>query len=352
MSKSISNKNKKSLKHIKRLNHEVNSYINSIRPFEPHDSSVPTYEISSGSVYVLNKPLSCTVTNKGDRLLNDTALFEAFNRSRKGEQRINGMPAVIGANNLLPYVTPEIRELAQRVYYEDKNGNTRYGYRAELIGSICTLYSRLNRQGRLHHTQYDLYWRCIEMMEESVSSSIVSLIDEACGIARSANETPATNALMYMTTLKNQLSAVPVEGMFPIAFYEQMHRVYNHEFHGMGNTQQWVAQVTLCYVYSLLPSEVQSFLKESRTYSDKGHPKHKIYQRLTEDIGYAILKAHISEVTGLLRACPSGQPHVFKALFQTFAENKQNDFVNIDFDYYMQENDENRELSRELELAS
>ncbi|MDW2263151.1 MULTISPECIES: P63C domain-containing protein [unclassified Vibrio] len=294
------------------------------------------------------------MTNKGHRLLNDTALFEAFNRSRKGEKRLDGMPAVIGANNLLPHVTPEIQELAQRVYYEDKNGNTRYGYRAELVGSICILYSRLKREGQLHHTQYDLYWRCIEMMEESVSSSIVSLIDEACGIARSASETPATDALKKMTTLKNQLSAVPVDGMFPVAFYEQVHRVYGHKFRGMGKTQQWVAQVTLRYVYSLLPPEVQSFLKKSRTYSDKGHPKHKIYQRLTEDIGYAILKSHISEVTGLLRACPSGQPRKFKSLFQTFAENKQNDFVNIDidFDYYIQESDENRELSRELELAS
>lgn len=84
----------------------------------------------SGKVTIGNKELSCGVLDDGTRILTNTAVFQAFDRPRKGkpseEYRLKNVPAFITANNLKPYIEREFNEEDFSVEYE-RNGRILIG---------------------------------------------------------------------------------------------------------------------------------------------------------------------------------------------------------------------------------
>jgi len=86
-----------------------------------------------GYLNIAGTEIPCAVLSNGKRIISQTGLFQAFDRPRKGEKRQEGLPSIIGAANLLPYVTNELREKCQAIHYFHTNGTTAAGYDAELI---------------------------------------------------------------------------------------------------------------------------------------------------------------------------------------------------------------------------
>ena len=66
----------------------------------------------TGKINIGNKELSCAVLDDGTRILTNTAVFQAFDRPRKGkpseEYRLKNVPTFIAANNLKPYICLQI----------------------------------------------------------------------------------------------------------------------------------------------------------------------------------------------------------------------------------------------------
>ena len=65
-----------------------------------------------GELHLGEKTLPCAVLNDGTRIITATAVFEAFDRPRKGKSnegyRADRMPSFINANNLQPYVDQQL----------------------------------------------------------------------------------------------------------------------------------------------------------------------------------------------------------------------------------------------------
>ncbi len=96
-----------------------------------------------GKVNIGNKELSCAVLDDGTRILTNTAVFQAFDRPRKGkpseEYRLKNVPTFIAANNLKPYIDQEFKDEDFAVQYE-RNGRIMTGYKAEILPCICNIY--------------------------------------------------------------------------------------------------------------------------------------------------------------------------------------------------------------------
>src|SRR5919199_4070978 len=93
-----------------------------------------------GYLEIADTRIPCAVLKNGKRIISQTGLFSAFDRPRKGEKRQEGLPSIIGAANLLPYVTDELREKCRAIHYFHTNGTVAVGYDAILIPLVCNLY--------------------------------------------------------------------------------------------------------------------------------------------------------------------------------------------------------------------
>lgn len=93
------------------------------------------------------KELPCAVLIGGARILTKSAVFRAFERTKrgriKGEIRVPNMPELpsfIDANNLVPYIDSDLSELLKPITYKGLNGTNREGYKAEIIPQMCDVY--------------------------------------------------------------------------------------------------------------------------------------------------------------------------------------------------------------------
>ena len=94
----------------------------------------PVFEATHrGYLSIAGSKIPCAVLKNGKRVISQTGLFQAFERPRKGEKRQEGLPSVIGAANLVPFVTQELREKGKTIHYFHTNGTIASGYDAELI---------------------------------------------------------------------------------------------------------------------------------------------------------------------------------------------------------------------------
>ena len=86
-----------------------------------------------GYLEIAGVEIPCAVLENKKRIISQTGLFKAFDRPRKGEVRQEGLPSIIGAKNLLSFITDEIREKCQPIPYLHTNGKIAQGYDAEVI---------------------------------------------------------------------------------------------------------------------------------------------------------------------------------------------------------------------------
>ena len=70
-----------------------------------------------GYLNIAGTEIPCAVLRNGKRVISQSGLFKTFERPRKGEKRQEGLPSIIGAANLVPFVTDELREKCRVIHY-------------------------------------------------------------------------------------------------------------------------------------------------------------------------------------------------------------------------------------------
>ncbi|NEP54515.1 MAG: hypothetical protein F6K65_39265, partial [Moorea sp. SIO3C2] len=136
-----------------------------------------------GYLNIAGTEIPCAVLSNGKRIISQTGIFKAFDRPRKGEKRQEGLPSIIGAANLLPYVTDEVREKGKAIYYSHTNGKVASGYDAELIPLVCELYITADEADPrlLVTSQQNIVQRAKIIIRALAKVGITALIDEATG---------------------------------------------------------------------------------------------------------------------------------------------------------------------------
>lgn len=276
------------------------------------------FECTHKGDLVLGKTsISCAVLSNGKRIITQTALFDAFERPRKGEKRLEGLPSIVGAKNLLPYVTEELKEKAQPVNYYLQNGKVTSGYDAELIPMVCELYLEANEtEGVLLESQQKMVVQANILIRALAKVGITALIDEATGYQYDREN----NALQEILKAYIAEEFLKWQARFPRKYYKELYRLYGWDYEPSSMKHpKYLGRFTNTYVYDYLPPGVLAELRSKNPINNKGYRTKKHHQFLTGEIGIPHLEKHITKLITIMEL--SDNANQFKKNFKRVFDN-------------------------------
>lgn len=278
-----------------------------------------------GDLVIANKSISCAVLSNGKRIITQTALFDAFDRPRKGEKRIEGLPSIVGAKNLIPFVSDELREKAEPIHYYLQNGSVASGYDAELIPLICELYLIANDHDALIDSQEKMVLQANILIRSLAKVGITALIDEATGYQYDREN----NALQELLKAYIAEEFLKWQARFPRKYYQELYRLYGWEYNPLSMKHpQYLGKFTNEYVYDHLPEGVLAELKTKNPKNEKGNRIKKHHQFLTGDIGVPHLEKHITKLVTIMELSDGVED--FKVNFNRVFKNIEQIKLNLD----------------------
>lgn len=262
----------------------------------------PVYEATHRGYWsVADKDIPCAVLENGKRIISQTGLFDAFDRPRKGEKRIENLPSIVGAKNLLPFVSDELIEKSQVIYYKHTNGRIAKGYDAEVIPIICELYIDAKEEGQLHSSQEKLADRAMMLIRALAKVGITALIDEATGYQYD-RESQELQKLLELYIADDYMKW---QKRFPNSYYKEIYRLHGWEYNpDTSKRPQYIGNFTNKYVYDLFPESVIEEIKRKNPIvknGSKSYRKRKNFQWLSTDIGLPHLDNHISKLLAVMK---------------------------------------------------
>lgn len=255
-----------------------------------------------GVLLLVNKEIACAVLKNGKRIITQTSLFDAFDRPRKGEKRLDDLPSILGAKNLLPFVDDELKHKALPVKYYTESGTVRSGYDAELIPLICEVYLKANDLGIVHDSQQKIVQQANILIRSLAKVGIAALIDEATGYQRD-READALQKLLKMYVNEEFLSWT---ARFPRKYYEELYRLHGWEYdpHSLKHPQ-YLGKFTNTYVYDKLPKGILDELRKKNPYNSQGNRSRRHHQYLTNDFGLPHLEKHLTKLITVMELSTS-----------------------------------------------
>ncbi|AIG65094.1 hypothetical protein WS105_0154 [Weissella ceti] len=271
----------------------------------------------TGYIEIGDIELYSLVTKSGKRLISASDVFKAVGKSRRGDVRVEGYPAFIGARNIVPYIDDELRTKMIPVAYKAKNGRIAEAYDATIIPGVADLYIEAKNRGALTKPQEQVYERALIIVRALAKLGITALIDEATGF-QNDRESQA-----LQTLLQGYISddLMKWQARFPKEYYEQIYRLYgiSDQFDPANvKRPQWIGEFTNKYVYGVFPEVVMEEIKKKNPTKESArgvmYRGHKHFQHLTEKVGLPQLDTHLSQLIIVMRM--SADKEEFKVNFQ------------------------------------
>jgi hypothetical protein len=259
------------------------------------DDKRPEIQTAKKRAYVtlVNAQIPCAVLENGMRVISQTGLFDAFERPRKGEKRQENLPSIIGAKNLIPFVTEELREKAVVIPFLHSNGTLSFGYNAELIPLVCRVYVEAARKGKLHKSQLRSAFLAESILKALEKIGIIALIDEATG-EQYDREKDALQKLLKLYVAEDFLKW---QSRFPRKFYQEAFRIHGLNYNPLTlKRPQFLGHFTNKFVYELMPPGVLETMKRKNPIQENGTRAKKHHSLLTEDIGVTHLDRHLTKL--------------------------------------------------------
>jgi hypothetical protein len=253
-----------------------------------------------GFLEVAGSKIPCAVLKNGKRIISQTGLFGAFDRPRKGEKRQEGLPSIIGATNLLPYVTDELREKCKAIHYFHTNGTVAVGYDAVLIPLVCNLYLEADQANprMLVASQEKIVERAKILVRALAKVGITALIDEATGYQYERER----NELQVLLSKYIAEEFLPWTSRFPREYYQEIFRLYEWEYDPLSlKRTPFIGKFTNEFVYKEMSPEVLEELRKKNPINENGRRKHKHHQHLTSNIGVPHLERHLTKLITVMQ---------------------------------------------------
>ena len=269
----------------------------------------------SGTLVIGNLEINCAVTTDGTRLINQETFLRALGRDPRPKagtgSRSGALPAVISAQNLQPFVSPQLRQMAEPITYRPPTGGRVQGFKAEMLPEVCDVYLDARAAGALHHLQEPVAEAAEVLMRGLARVGITALIDEATGY----QETRARRELQKILEAYIVAELQPWTKMFPDQFFEQIYRLQGWEYKpGTAKRTPYVGKLINHYIYEQLPPGILDELRDKNPKRESGHRAHKHHQFLTAQTGSPHLDRQIATVTTLMRI--SSDKQEFEELFE------------------------------------
>lgn len=257
-----------------------------------------------GYLEIAGARVPCAVLKNSKRVISQQSLFAAFDRPRKGEKRQEGLPSIIGAKNLLPYVTNELREKCKVLQYYHTNGRISAGHNAELIPLICDLYLDANKAepSVLVDSQMRIVERAEILLRSLAKVGIIGLIDEATGYQYDREK----DELQQLLSKYIAEEFLPWTSRFPREYYREIFRLYDWEYDPLSlKRTPFIGRFTNDFVYNEMSPEVLKELRVKNSTIEKGRRRRKHHQHFTEEIGVPHLERHLTKLVTVMQLSDS-----------------------------------------------
>lgn len=262
--------------------------------------------VVSAPLKIGDTELTCAVLNdqNNTRVISTSAIFEAFDRPRKGQNKrleIDNfqIPPFLAAKNLQPFINSELITILKQVEYQDGTKLVK-GYDARILPKLCSLYLEARRENKLLASQENFAIRA-EILQSALSEiGIVALVDEATGFQHSRK----------YDALRLLLEQYINDGMqrwvrrFPDKFFEELDKIYDNPTTTSRTRPQYYGKFINTYIYN--PIE-EGYVKEELdklNINADGSRKARFHQWLTE-FGTNQLTIQIGRVMALLEISPN-----------------------------------------------
>jgi len=264
----------------------------------------PTREaMYRGMLPIGNIELDCAVLDDGTRILSATSIFEAFGRSRKGQNKrleIEGtaLPPFVAAKNLKPYINQGVIEGTKLIEYLD-GGRKKTGYKATLLPLVCEVYLDARRsEKKMPASQLKVAEQAEILLGALARVGIDALVDEATGYQLDRKH----------DALRLLLTKYIAEGLqkwihtFPDSFFGELDKLYGNAPTTSRSRPAYYGKFINKYVYD--PIEHGYVKKELNklNITDEGKRRARFHQWLNES-GRNMLIHQIGRVNMLMEMC-------------------------------------------------
>jgi hypothetical protein len=249
-----------------------------------------------------NIALQAYVLEDGTRVLSQADFLQALGRHRKANVRREGgeerIPAILQGRAINPFISEEILEKSRPVRFRTQTGAMASGYRADLLPHVCEVYLKARDAGVLPTNQQHVAVQADILMRGLSHVGIIALVDEATGY----QDFRAQNALAKILEEFIAKELRPWIQTFPNDYYRQLFRLRGLDYpKDSVKRPQYFGTLTNDIVYRRLAPGVLAKLREVTPRDEAGRRKHKYFQRLTENIGYPSLRAHLGSVVAIMK---------------------------------------------------
>ncbi|MDE2105978.1 MAG: P63C domain-containing protein [Patescibacteria group bacterium] len=259
-----------------------------------------------GELHLADRTINCANLEDGRRVLTQETFLHAIGRARKAKagtgstQMVDGLPPFLAAANLNQFIDEDLRRSTEPILYRTPKGGRAFGYEARLLPLVCNVYLKARDKGELTKQQEHIAVACDILIRGLAEVGINALVDEATGYQYD-------RARRAMAEILEQFIAkelVKWAKMFPDDFYRELFRLKNCPIgmHLSTKRPRWVGRTTVNLIYRRLAPGVLTELQKLTPRDEKGRLKHKLFMRLTEDIGHPKLREHFVKLITLMKA--------------------------------------------------
>ncbi|MGN7409441.1 P63C domain-containing protein [Sporosarcina sp. SAFN-010] len=286
---------------------------------------LPRAIVNESKFYIGETVLTGAVLSDGRRIIKDTSLFTALDRTRKGETRVEGFPPIIGSKslaNLLTTMYPRNIEQVMPFEVAQFNGSTGKWYDANTIPIICDLYMEAEKQGLITKNQEHVLEKAKVLLRSLAKVGITALIDEATNYqdVRGKDELQ----LLLEQFIAEELR--PYSKEFRSEYFEQLFKLYGVPYDPTTSKRPlYFAKFTRKYVYDLLPPNVWDEIDKQNPLiydeeKDRSKRKFHIHRFLSKDHGIRYLREHLESLIPVMKL--SKDMDDFKVNFQEVYRDK------------------------------
>lgn len=275
-----------------------------MKPFENEIESNIEEITHTGRLDIGGMEIHAYVTKSNKRLISAADMFTFTGRSRRGQVRIPGLPAFIGAKNLLFYMNDDLKKLVQPIKYKAKNGKIAEAYDATVLPEVADLYIAAHEDNVLMERQQAAYQKSLILIRSLAKVGIVSLIDEATGFQFDRD---SQNLQMLLKAYISK-DVMKWQRRFPREFYEEIYRLYGYSENKnvkIENRAAWIGNFTNTYVYGVFPDDVMDEIRKKNPVkeSERGlvYRSRKHFQHLTDTVGLPQLDKHLAKLIGVMQ---------------------------------------------------
>lgn len=245
--------------------------------------------------------IPCFVLEDGKRVLVQGAMLTALDMSQGTAGKGGGdrIAKFLSTKSIKPHADKYLGDvIISPIKFRTPGGSIAHGYEATILADICDAVLEARKEGDLHYQQEHIAKQCEILVRGFARVGIIALVDEATGYQKDR----AKNALAKILEAFIASELQPWVKTFPDDYYNELFRLRGLKFPNDSiQRPQYFGYLTNDIVYKRLAPGVLDELKKVVPKNEKGKAKAKLFQKLTDNIGYPKLREHMASVVTIMK---------------------------------------------------